>query len=89
MSRGSLIDRTEAVRIVLRHMRGDVHPAEFPNQFSRVIILVATQSYAFAAGDGFHHEHRCLSFCSSGGLGQKRLHQKSVAVLHQYMSHVI
>ena len=51
MPRGPLINSTGAVGIVLRHMRGDVHPSEFPHQFLGVIVLVPTQSYPFPAGD--------------------------------------
>jgi hypothetical protein len=47
-----------------------------------------SQRHAFSAGERLRHEHRSISFRSSIGLGQKSLHQKSVAVLHQYMSQV-
>src|SRR5712692_6490360 len=88
MSRGPLIDRTRAVRIVLRHMWSDVHPAKLSDQFLRVVVLVPSQRHAFSAGEGLRHEHRSISFRSAIGLGQKSLHQKPVAVLHQYMSQV-
>ena len=39
-------------------------------------------------GDRLRHEHRRFPLRSSIRLGQKRLYQKSVAVLHQYMAQV-
>src|SRR6266446_10516903 len=69
-------------------MRGDVHPPQFSDEFPRVVVLVPSQRYAFPRWDRFHHEHRSISFRSAIGLGQKCLHQKPVAVLHQYMSQV-
>ncbi len=88
MPRGPLIHRAPAVRIVLRHMRGDVHPTEFSDQFLRVIVLVSSQRHALSRRDGFGHQHRRIPLRSAMGLGQKGLRQKPVAVLHQYMSQV-
>src|SRR5450755_3009671 len=88
MSRGPLIHRAPAVRIVLRHMWSNVHPAKFSYEFLRVVVFVCSQGHPLSAGEGLGHEHRCISLRSSISLGQKSLHQKPVAVLHQYMSQV-
>ncbi len=39
--RGPLIHHAPAVRIVLRHVRGDVHPTKFSYQFLLVVILLS------------------------------------------------
>src|SRR5260370_11684342 len=88
MPRGSLVHRAPAVGRVLRHMRGDIHPAQFSYEFLRVVALVPSQRHAFPGWEGFGHEHRSIPLRSSRRLGQKGLHQKPVAILHQYMSHI-
>src|SRR5580700_4913422 len=88
MSRGPLVHRAPAVRIVLRHMWGNVHPAESSYESLRVVVFVSSQGEPLSAGDGLGHEHRCISLRSSISLGQKSLHQKPVTILHQYMSQV-
>src|SRR5258708_12668323 len=88
MPRGSLVHRAPAVGRVLRHMRSDVHPPKFSYEFPRVVVLVPTQRHALSWWDRFRHEHRSIPLRSSRRLGQKGLHQKPVAILHQYMSHI-
>src|SRR6266446_7409044 len=88
MPRGSLVHRASALGRVLRHMRSDVHPPQFSYEFPRVVVLVSSQRHALSWGDRFRHEHGSIPLRSAIGLGQKGLHQKPVAVLHQYMSQV-
>src|SRR5258708_3044720 len=88
MPRGSLVHRAPAVGRVLRHMRTHVHPPKFSYEFPRVVVLVPTQRPALSWWDRFRHEHRSIPLRSSRRLGQKGLHQKPVAILHQYMSHI-
>src|SRR6266404_1239183 len=85
---GPLIHSAPAVRVVLRQVRSDIHPTKLSDQLPRVVVLVPSQRHPFSAGEGLRHEHRSISFRSSIGLDQKSLHQKPVAVLHQYMSQV-
>src|ERR1700732_3558684 len=65
MPRVPLVHRAPAVRIVLRHMRGNLHPAEFSHEFLRVVVFVSSQGDPLSAGNGLGHEHCCLSLrCS-------------------------
>src|SRR6266850_2338681 len=48
MPRGPLIHRTPAIGRVLRHVRRDVHPAEFPYEFLRVVGLVPSHGHALS-----------------------------------------
>jgi len=43
MPRGSLVHRAPTLGRVLRHMRGDVHPAQFSDEFLSVVILVTSK----------------------------------------------
>jgi hypothetical protein len=52
MPRGPLIHGAPAALIVLRHMRSNVHPAEFSHEFPRVVVLVPCYGHPFLAGDG-------------------------------------
>src|SRR5258707_9040490 len=88
MPRGSLVHRAPAVGRVLRHMRSDVHPPKFSYEFPRVVVLVSSQRDALSSGVRFRHEHGSIPLRSARRLGQKGLHQKPVAVFHQYMSHI-
>ena len=88
MPRGPLIHRAPALGIVLRHVRGNVHPAEFSYEFLRVVVPIPSQLHSLSRRNGFRHEQRSTPFRSSIRLGQNRLHQKPVAIFHQYMSQV-
>src|SRR5260370_25304571 len=88
MSRGSLINRTRTVGVVLRDVWSDVHPSQFPYEFLRVVVLVATQGHALSSGDRLRHDHRRISFRSTIGLRQQSLHHQPVTILHHYTSHV-
>jgi hypothetical protein len=79
MSRGPLVDRAPAVASVLRHVRGDVHPAQFSYEFSRVVVLVPSQGHPLSRRDGFGHEQRSISLRSAIRFAQKGLQQKPVA----------
>src|SRR6202453_41651 len=85
---GPLVHRAPTVGIVLCHMGSNVHPAEFSHEFLRVVVLVSSQGHPLSPRNGLRHEHRRFPLRSSIRLGQKGLRQKSVAVLHQYMSQV-
>src|SRR6266542_4836754 len=43
--RGALVDGAAALGVVLRQVRGDSPPADFPNEVVRVIVLVGTQGH--------------------------------------------
>src|SRR5258706_3195471 len=88
MPRGPLIHRTPAIGRVLRHLRRDVHPAEFPYEFLRVVGLVPSHGHSLSRRQAFGNQQRRIPLRSAVGLRQKRLQQESVAVFHQYMSHV-
>src|SRR6202522_729481 len=85
---GPLVYRAPAIARVLRHVRGDVHPAQFSYEFSRVVILVSSQRHSLSRRKGLGHQQRSLSLRSSVRLRQKRRQQESVAVFHQYMPHI-
>src|SRR5260370_8037053 len=88
MPRGPLIHRTPAIGRVLRHVRRDVHPAEFPYEFLRVVGLVPSHGHSLSRRQAFGHQQRRIPLRSAVGLRQKRLQQESVAVFHQYMPHI-
>ena len=88
MPRRPLINRTPAVGIVLCHMGRDVHPAKPFDKLLRVVILFPAHCHPLPTLNPLSHQHRCISFRSSFGLGQKSLHQEPVAVFHEYMSQV-
>src|SRR5271169_120634 len=85
---GPLVYRAPPIGRVLRHVWGDVHPAQFSHEFSGVVILVSSQRHSLSRRDGFRHQQRSIPLRSSVRLGQKGLDQKPVAVLHHYMSHI-
>src|SRR2546422_4683070 len=88
MPGGPSVDRTGTVRVVLRHMRRDVHPSEFPHELLRVIVLVPAQGHLLDARNLLRQEQPCISFRSAVGLRQHRLDQQSVAILDQDVAQV-
>src|SRR3989441_9686370 len=62
------VDRTGPVRVVLRHMRRDVHPSEFPHELLRVIVLVPAQGHVLDTWNLLRQEQPCISFRSAVGL---------------------
>ena len=71
MPRGPLIHRAPAPGIVLRHVRGNVHPAEFSYEFLRVVVPIPSQRHSLSRRNGFRHEQRGTPFRYSIRLGQK------------------
>src|SRR5205807_2507640 len=76
MPGGPSVDRTGPVRVVLRHMRRDVHPSEFPHELLHVIVLIPAQGHLLDARNLLRHEQPCISFrgpstvkCSSDKYG--------------------
>src|SRR5207302_198798 len=61
MPGGPSVDRTATVRVVLRHMRRDLHPSEFPHELLRVIVLIPAQGHALHARHLLCHQQPCIS----------------------------
>src|SRR5450755_2729518 len=81
------VNRGAAVGIVLRDMRRTAAFAAAGDKVGGVVVLVAAHG---AAGPGIvlDHVERGRALCCAVGLGQPRIDDEAIAVLHHQMPHV-
>ena len=82
MARGASIDGARAVRVVLRHVRGDAGPAKGGHAIRRIVALVAAEGLAVLPGQlrGQRHRRRARGVARRGrdrGVhDRRRLHSR-------------
>ena len=87
MACGAGIDCRTTVGVVLRDMRRAAEFATAGDKIGGVKVLVAT--YGAATPDiGLDHVERGDTFSAAVGLGQSRINDERIAVLHHQMPHV-
>ena len=82
------VDGGAPVGVVLGYVRGDLHLAQRRDEGGGVVVLVRAQCNPVASFHAAQHGQRGLAFGGAGGVGEDRIDDEAVAVLHQDMAHV-
>ena len=86
MAGGPSINGTGTVRRVLGHMGRDLHRPQILDERVRVVVFVAPQRHTLSARALADHCQRRLPLRRTGRLGEARIHDQSMPVLHQDMT---
>lgn len=89
MARGATIDGRAALALrVLGHMGRDLQPAQIADELLGIVALVGTQRDALFACHIGDHLRGGFALSRAVGLGDHRLDDQAVAILHQGMAEI-
>src|SRR5512145_83324 len=88
VSRMSGRSAIQSAALLLRHVRGYLHPTQLLNKVPHIVVLISSQRYPMISPDLITHHHGGFPLCRARRLAQIAVNHQTIAVLHQRMPQI-